>query len=77
MSRSYKKFPFNTKSSEKEDKQLWHRRFRRVNKIQVSLNCEPIAIRSLSNKYDMTKDGSYSYQSYTLYPDKRVRALRK
>lgn len=54
MSRSRKKTPIfgiTTSGSEKEDKQLWHRRFRR------SADIEKTDKRLFSNRWNMDKDG--------------------
>lgn len=67
MSRSYRKTPIfgHTKAeSEKEDKKLWHRAWRRSNDIESSH-------REFSNPWDMSKDGK------TYWKDAKKKDMRK
>jgi hypothetical protein len=63
MSRSRKRTPIcaiNGASSEKQDKRLYNRRYRRVCKqhLRVNPECEPAPhLREYSNPWAMAKDG--------------------
>lgn len=59
MSRSFKKVSIcgNSGGSDKYDKRLANRRFRRINKLRVKYDEEPLLTNEVSNVWDMTKDG--------------------
>ena len=61
MSRSYKHttiFGITTATSEKRDKQLANRRFRRISKHRVRIDEEPlIDLNEISDPWDFQKDG--------------------
>ena len=71
MSRSYKKTPIcgiTTSESEKKDKQIANRRFRRNSHQLVKIGKEPpFRTREVSNAYDFDKDGK-QYFSAQKYP---------
>jgi len=70
MSRSYRKTPIIAWCgcySEKEDKKIWHRRFRRVNRVRVSCGLEPKHVRELSDPWCMHKDGSKNWFGHYKY----------
>lgn len=68
MSRSFKKTPkggITTAKSEKKDKQLWHRSFRRVHRVKLNQSAletqgesfnMPV-VREFHNMWSMSKDG--------------------
>lgn len=67
MSRSRRKKPITgvtTASSEKEDKKLWHRVFRRKNKQLLNAGEEPLDIKDVSNPWDMDKDGKVYHDDW-------------
>lgn len=62
MSRSRRKSPFTgitTAVSERFDKLVWHRRFRRAEsqRLQTDPESEPHHIRQFSDPWSMAKDG--------------------
>lgn len=61
MSRSYKHITISaitTAQSEKKDKQLANRRFRRISKHRVRIDAEPlIDLNEISDPWDFQKDG--------------------
>lgn len=61
MSRSYKHTTISaitTAQSEKKDKQLANRRFRRISKHRVRIDAEPlIDLNEISDIWDFQKDG--------------------
>lgn len=61
MSRSYKKNPFTgntTSKSEKQDKQLANRCFRRNSKQKINMGKEPhLSLNEVSNIWKFDKDG--------------------
>lgn len=61
MSRSYKHTTISaitTAQSEKKDKQLANRRFRRISKHRVRIDAEPlIDLNEISDPWDFQKDG--------------------
>lgn len=71
MSRSYRKTPIcgiTTAISEKRDKQIANRRFRRNTRQLVKVGQEaPFHIRMVSNVYNFDKDGK-QYFSAIKYP---------
>ena len=71
MSRSYKKTPIcgiTTSESEKQDKQIANRRFRRNSRQLVRIGKEPpLRTREVSNVYTFDKDGR-QYFSVIKYP---------
>lgn len=71
MSRSYRKMPIcgiTTAESEKQDKQIANRRFRRNTRQLVKAGKEPpFNIRAVSNVYSFDKDGK-QYFSAIKYP---------
>lgn len=67
MSRSYKHTTISaitTAQSEKRDKQLANRRFRRISKHRVKIDAEPlIDLNEISDPWDFQKDGKrYFFQ---------------
>ena len=71
MTRSYKKYPGGgyCGGSEKQDKQIWHRRDRRCAKAHLNKNYEDEDItfktkNEVSNVWDMKKDGKAYYGHY-------------
>jgi len=78
MSRSRKKTPVHgitTASSEKQDKRLYNRRFRRVVKQLLRQNpeCEVLPhLREYSNPWSMDKDGKVRFD-----PAKHPELMRK
>jgi hypothetical protein len=81
MSKSYRHTPIFgccSNASEKSDKTIWHRRFRRQNKLSVDRMDDPDgyippAVRELSNPWNMSKDGHFYMPAEFL----TERALRK
>ena len=70
MSRSYRKTPIRAVvccHSEKKDKQDWHRRFRRVNRVRVTQGLEPKHYKELSDTWGMGKDGSKNWFGHYKY----------
>lgn len=77
MSRSYRKHPCSAhtcSSSEKQDKQLWHRRYRRAIRHRIMHDGEEDDyllphFREHSNPWSMAKDGKsyYSWQDSYYY----------
>ena len=61
MSRSYKHTTISgmtTAQSEKRDKQLANRRFRRISKHRVKIDAEPLVhLNEISDIWDFQKDG--------------------
>ena len=61
MSRSYKHTTISaitTAQSEKRDKQLANRRFRRISKHRVKIDAEPLVdLNEISDPWDFQKDG--------------------
>ena len=61
MSRSYKHTTISaitTAQSEKKDKQLANRRFRRISKHRVKIDAEPLVhLNEVSDIWDFQKDG--------------------
>lgn len=61
MSRSYKHTTISaitTAQSEKQDKRLANRRFRRISKHRVKIDAEPlIDLNEISDPWDFQKDG--------------------
>ena len=61
MSRSYKHTTISgitTATSEKRDKQLANRRFRRISKHRVKIDAEPLVhLNEISDIWDFQKDG--------------------
>ena len=78
MSRSRKKTPIHgitTASSEKQDKRLYNRRFRRVVKqvLRQAPECEVLPhLREYSNPWSMDKDGKARFD-----PAKHPELMRK
>lgn len=76
MSRSYRKTPikdiFCGVRSEKEDKKLWHRKFRRGNKVLVAQGREPRDYREFSDPWCMAKDGTRNWFGNYKYGKKRT-----
>lgn len=79
MSRSYKKTPISgltTAKSEKEDKRLANRLFRRASRNRIKSNQEPFyKLREVCNIWDFAKDGRvyYDKEAVKRYP----KVLRK
>ena len=65
MSRSVRHHPFMgyCGHSEKRDKQLWHRRYRRCNRVRIRQGLEPLPVRTLSDPWLMSKDGKQRIRS--------------
>lgn len=64
MSRSRKKNPirgWTCAESEKNDKKLWHRRFRRLVRQRLPLGEELPHFRSVSSPWLMDKDGKWRF----------------
>jgi hypothetical protein len=65
MSRSVRKtkiFGITTAISEKQDKRLWNRKFRKICKRLISVEKEaPIKIQGVTNVWDGAKDGKQYY----------------
>ena len=65
MSRSVRKtkiFGITTAISEKQDKRLWNRKFRKVCKRLINVEKEaPIKIQGVTNVWDGAKDGKQYY----------------
>lgn len=62
MSRSRKHTPISPNcgtKSEAIDKKIWHKRFRRTNRIKVKHDQDPLHLKELSNPWDMSKDGRH------------------
>lgn len=62
MSRSYRKTPAgDCRSSEKEDKKIWHSRYRHACRQKIHIEGEDLELlphfRELSNPWEMAKDG--------------------
>ena len=60
MARSYRHTPIcgmTTARSEKRDKQIAHRQYRRVNKQRIEHELEPLQVRETSNVWLWDKDG--------------------
>ena len=79
MSRSFRKTPicgFTTANSNKEDKRLANRRFRRASRNRIKSNREPFyRLREVCNVWDFAKDGKmyYDKEAVKRYP----KVLRK
>lgn len=79
MSRSYKKTPitsFTTAKSDKEDKKLANRLFRRASRNRIKSNREPFyRLREVCDVWDFAKDGRvyYDKEAVKRYP----KVLRK
>ena len=79
MSRSYKKTPitsFTTAKSDKEDKKLANRLFRRASRNRIKSNREPFyRLREVCDVWDFAKDGRvyYDKEAVKKYP----KVLRK
>lgn len=79
MSRSYKKTPIcglTTAKSDKEDKRLANRLFRRASRNHIKSNREPFyRLREVCNVWDFAKDGKiyYDKEAVKRYP----KVLRK
>ena len=79
MSRSYKKTPitsFTTAKSDKEDKKLANRLFRRASRNRIKSNREPFyRLRDVCDVWDFAKDGKmyYDKEAVKKYP----KVLRK
>ena len=68
MSRSYKRTPIFGNAccdSEKEDKQLWHRAFRRKTKLALKSGLYLPDFREVSNPWDFGKDGKHYWPEAT------------
>ena len=69
MSRSVRKtkiFGITTALSEKQDKRLWNRKFRKVCKTLIRLEKEaPVNINSVTNIWSGAKDGRRYYRNAT------------
>lgn len=67
MSRSFKHTTISaitTAQSEKRDKQLANRRFRRISKHRVRIDAEPLVhLNEISNIWDFQKDGKRYFNS--------------
>lgn len=68
MSRSRKKTPItgNTKArSEKQDKQLWHRRFRHKERLRLLRDPEGLSVdkNEVSSTWNMAKDGKHWFNT--------------
>ena len=64
MSRSYRTTPIRgmaTTASEKKDKKLWHRCFRRINRHCLLCKHPLMLIREVSNTRNMVKNGKYYF----------------
>jgi len=61
MSKSIRKHPFvaiaGNRVSEKKDKQLANRRLRRINKLRILTDKEPVVIKEISDVWEWSKDG--------------------
>ena len=74
MSRSYKKTPitaFTTAKSDKEDKRLANRLFRRASRNRIKSNREPFyRLREVCDVWDFAKDGKvyYDKEAVKRYP---------
>lgn len=79
MSRSYRKTPitsFTTAKSDKEDKKLANRLFRRASRNRIKSNREPFyRLREVCDVWDFAKDGRvyYDKEAVKRYP----KVLRK
>lgn len=76
MSRSRKKHPFGgfmDSASEKDEKVMWHRRYRRVCKVLIRKGMEDMPnFRVYSNLWGMRKDGKFMFD-----PRTEAKRLRK
>lgn len=67
MSRSYKHTTISaitTAQSEKQDKRLTNRRFRRISKHRVRIGAEPLVhLNEISDPWDFQKDGKRYFNS--------------
>lgn len=69
MSRSRKKTPIfgvaNRKNSEKEDKVIANKKFRRKSRMKIFHNKEdiPLRVREVSDVWSWSHDGMFYYQS--------------
>lgn len=64
MSRSFRHHPiigFLACDSEKEDKELWHRRFRRRTRQLVNIGLTPPEVKEASDPWLMSKDGKFRF----------------
>jgi hypothetical protein len=69
MSRSSRSTPIcglASAPSEKDDKQRWHRRFRRRNRQRLHQGAEPLPLRAFSNLWTMAKDGKQWFDARRL-----------
>jgi len=61
-----------TAASEKDDKRLWHHRFRQQNRQRVRQDQEPLPLRGVRDPWLMAKDGKQ-----WLGPTRHPRLMRK
>jgi hypothetical protein len=69
MSRSYRSTSIcglASAPSEKDDKQRWHRRWRRQNRQRVHQGAEPLPLRVVSDPWTMAKDGKQWFHARRL-----------
>lgn len=75
MSRSYRKTPicgYTCAESEKQDKRVANRKFRRESRVAIRKGKEPpISLKQISNVWDFAKDGKQYLRKATLakFPD--------
>ena len=75
MSRSKRKTPvcgWTSAESEKEDKRTANRVFRRINKVRLRVDKEPLVVRETSNVFMWSKDGKQLFD-----PKKFPKGMRK
>jgi hypothetical protein len=71
LSRSFRKNPYVSNvicDSEKEDKQQANRRLRKLNKVRIKNNEEPVDILEVSDNWCFGKDGKHLLSD----PDKKA-----
>jgi hypothetical protein len=59
--------PVTTAATEAQDKKIWHRRYRRVEKQRIKKDpeTEPLSNRHYSDPWKMDKDGHHYHQDAT------------
>lgn len=69
MSRSKRKkpiFAYTTSTSEKQDKRIWNKRFRRVSKLLIQNDKDlPLKLAAVANVWDGSKDGKHYWNEYS------------
>ena len=69
MSRSKRKTPifaYTSSTSEKQDKRIWNKIFRRVSKLLIQNDKDlPLKLAAVANVWEGSKDGKYYWNEYS------------